>query len=318
MSNYYYYGQKNVLECISKRLADAGFSQLDVVEDVQFVLTYCTNLTSLEDLYFGDNGLVQKMAPGSVVVDISPSTPSLSSEISAIATISEIMMVSAPMVVKDKFSTDPFARENISCFVASEDKIDKKTNAFLEAIFGEIQPVSSVGATQLARAANTIQTSSEIVSSIEAYSLAEAAKSSLSLDVSDYSAYVASKESSFAIDAVKEKRFKGPYTVEMVMGELSAAMMSADDFDLILPQTEAAFHLFELLAVVGGVDLALPALAFVYEGENSKDAAKLGIDWERMSNLYPTSDEDDIEDDNYDDAIESFADDDFDFDDSLY
>ena len=84
--------------------------------------------------------------------------------------------------------------------------------------------------------------------------------------------------------AINDDRFSGPYTCEMFMAELSAALMAADDVDLILPQAEAAMHLLELLAVIGGSDLTPAALALVYGDE--KSCARHGLDWTRAEQAY--------------------------------
>ncbi len=49
--------------------------------------------------------------------------------------------------------------------------------------------------------------------------------------------------------------------------------MAADDVELILPQAEAAMHLLELLAVIGGADKAPSSLSLIY-GEEADCAAQ--------------------------------------------
>lgn len=75
--------------------------------------------------------------------------------------------------------------------------------------------------------------------------------------------------------AVTDGRFDGTYTVEMLMGELTAALTTADDADLILPQAEAVQRLLELLAIIGGSDKAPSALSLVYREEDA--CAKEGL-----------------------------------------
>ena len=79
------------------------------------------------------------------------------------------------------------------------------------------------------------------------------------------------------------------------MAELSAAIMAADDAELILPQAEAALHLLELLAVVGGSDKSPAALSLVYGEE--EECARYGLDWTRAEEVYGGghADEDDFE-----------------------
>lgn len=68
------------------------------------------------------------------------------------------------------------------------------------------------------------------------------------------------------------------------MGELTAALTTADDADLILPQAEAVQRLLELLAIIGGSDKAPSALSLVYREEDA--CAKEGLDWTRAEQTY--------------------------------
>ena len=91
-------------------------------------------------------------------------------------------------------------------------------------------------------------------------------------------------------EAVRAERFDGAFTLEMLMSELTMALAAADDVDLILPQGEAAQHLLELLAVIGGSDKGVAALSLIY-GEESA-CAKHGLDWTRAEQVYGDHDHD--------------------------
>ena len=78
----------------------------------------------------------------------------------------------------------------------------------------------------------------------------------------------------------------------MLLAELSAALMAADDAEVILPGVEATMHLLELLVVIGGADMAPAALSLVYQDEAA--GARAGLDWTRAEVAYghPASEED--------------------------
>lgn len=277
MPSYAYRGNPGYISAVEGRLADAGFSRVDDVSGAGFVLTFCTSMTVLEDLYFGDEGLVQAADPGTVMIDVSACTPNLAGELSALSAVSDLTMVSAPMVVRNKAASDAFARDNAYCFAGSEGKGVAAAAPLLDVLFGEVLAVDDPGAAQLARAAATMRSTAEIVSAIETVSLFEACSASASsgIDALSLVPEAASSEAASVLKAVRDEDFggEGGYTVEMLMSELSAAMMAADDYETILPQTEAAFHLYELLAVIGGSDMSPAALALVYEGESGADDA---------------------------------------------
>lgn len=301
MPSYAFRGNEAFASAMEARLADAGYVRVEDVEDAEFVVTFCTSMTALEELYFGDDALVQTANEGTVIVDASACTPNLASEIAAVSAVSNLSMVAAPMIVKNKVAEDAFAHSNLMCFAGSEDSGVDEAMPLLEVLFGEVRVVADAGAAQLARAASTIQNTAEMVSAIEALSLFKACSASVSsgINVRALVPDATSPEASFIIKAVHDERFKGDYTVEMLMSELSAAIMTGDDYETILPQTEAAFHLFELLAMIGGSDMSPAALSLVYEGEPASDgdgegeggegASRVdshGLDWGRVEQLY--------------------------------
>lgn len=293
MPTYLFKGNENFHAAIEKRLNDADFKKTNIAEEADFAITYCTNMTALEDLYFDEEGLIQEMQSGAIAIDLSPATPSFSKELSAVSTVNDIAFVVAPMFVKNKVADDVFARANMGCFAGAEDDAVKDALTVLEAIFGDVQIMPNIASAQLLRAANTLQNTAEMVAATEVLSLFHACSDAIrEIDLDKVVPDATSPEAFFIMKAIKNSNFKGAYNIEMLMGELSAAIMCADDYELIMPQAEAAFHLFELLAVVGGIDLAPSALALVYEGENSEKANDLGLDWHRMESLYANNAED--------------------------
>ncbi len=311
MPTFAYRGNSQVIEAIEGRLAEAGFTREGEPDAAQFVITFCSNMTELEDLYFGEGGLAQIAKPQSTIVDFSPATPNLAMEISGVCAVSDIAFVSAPLIVKNKLAEDAFARVNLGCFAAGDGDSVARAHELLEIVVGDIREVGDAGAAQLARAANTIQNTAEMVAAIEVIAMFKSCQKSVSpIDLKRLAPESTSPEGYFVMEAIKGKRFNGAYNVEMLLGEISAAMMTADDYDLILPQTEAAFHLYELLAIIGGAEMNPAALALVFEGDDRSedDANAYGLDWSRVEHVYGHDEAEEVVDDWSDD-------DDFDFDD---
>ena len=113
--NYLYSGNAGFLEGVAGRLAEAGFVRTDDVEDADAVVTFCASQTALEDAYFDERGFVQAARPGTVLVDLSASTPSFARELNAGAVVSDLVFVEAPLVVGDMMAADAFSRrENLT------------------------------------------------------------------------------------------------------------------------------------------------------------------------------------------------------------
>lgn len=281
-----YSGNETVGAMVAARLEEAGCTRTDDLAHAEAILTYYTSQTALEDAYFDEEGLVQAAGKGALLVDLSASTPSFARELNAVAVVSDLMSVEAPLVVIDVARPDAFGeRDNLVCFVGGDEEGVEEARPLLKAIAGSVQDAGGPGSAQLARAAYTLQTTAQVVSAVEADALYRAVRrSSVSLDQNVERVGAATPMAEQVLAAVNTGRFDGTYTVEMFMAELSAALTAADDVDLILPQAEACLHLLELLAVIGGADKAPSALALVYGEE--KTCAEQGLDWTRAEQAY--------------------------------
>ncbi len=283
-TSYAYVGAPTFIAAVEGRLAEAGFVRAADSASADIVLTYCTSASALEDLYFGDDGLVTSVAPGSVLVDLSATTPNFAREINAVATVNDLVMVEAPVTVRSLVAEDAFACDNLLGPVASEAEIPPAVRALLDALFGEVVEVGAPGRAQLMRNTHTLPLAAALVSAIEATALDDAAARSVGALDADQVPLFSPVSADPVVRAVRQKRFTGDYTAEMLLAELSAALMAADDAEVILPGVEATMHLLELLAVIGGADMAPAALALVYRDEAA--GAEAGLDWTRAEQAY--------------------------------
>ncbi len=299
MSTYAFRGNPHFIEQIQERLAQAGFTREGEVEAAGFVITYCTTMTQLEDLYFGDDGLLQRMVEGAQMIDMSPVTPNFADEMNAVATLSGFSMVTAPVVVQDKMAAHALERENLTTFCYGEGDGLIRAEALLETVFSAREERSSAAACQLARMTVTIQDTAQIMSAMEALALCKGTRSLiLGAEATPIAPAATTPLVADVLEAVAQKRFNGSYSVEMLMAELSSILMAADDHEIILPQVESAFHLLELLAVIGGASKSPAALALVYGSDH--DGESYGLDWSRANALYQCEEESDGEEDDED------------------
>lgn len=288
-----YSGSAVVGAVVAQRLSDMGYVHTDDAKSAGVIVTYCTSQTALEDAYFDERGFAQSARPGTLLIDLSASTPSFARELNAVTTVSDLVFVEAPLVVGDVLHPDAFGdRDNLMCLVAADDKALETARPLLDALVGSLRATGGPGSAQLARAAYTLQMAAHVMAAIEADALYRAVeRSSSSFGESFGRAGATTPESERVLAAINAGHFDGVYTVEMLMAELSAALMAADDVDLILPQAEACLHLLELLAIIGGADKAPSALALVY-GEEAA-CAENGLDWTRAEQAYAAADDED-------------------------
>lgn len=283
------------------RLKAAGYAIADDAASADIVASYCETQQQIEDLYFGDEGFVNHLAKGTLLVDFSPASPNLARDISSMALVSGLELVEAPLVVADMTLEHCFGRDNLSCFVAGEEDAVAKASPFLDAVVGQVKVTGASGSAQLAKAAHTMQVASAVISTVEANALYHAVhRFSAGEGVPDSLPATCAMGNEALLAAIVEKRFTSDFTVELFLSEVSAALTTADDADLIVPQAESAMHLLELLAIIGGSDLAVAALSLVF-GED-EESRRAGLDWDRANQVYRECDHGHNEEDGYDES----------------
>lgn len=310
-TTYCFVGRGNVGSMVDARMREFGLQRANYAADADVVFSYYASQAELEDAFFAEAGLVQGCTPGTLLVDLSPATPAFARELAAVAVVSDLVPVEAPLVVIDPVLQGALSdKRNLACFAAGNDDAVESALPLLRALCDEVSVMAGAGSAQLARASYTLQMLSQLVSAVESEALYRAVRST-DAPYAGTAEHVgaATPLSDQVLEAVAEKRYEGEFTVEMLMGEVAAAIGAADDADIILPQAEACQHMLELLAVVGGSDLSPAALSLVYGDEAA--CAEAGLDWTRAEAAYGSPEEDDYEDfGEYDDDDCGFDDED--------
>ena len=286
MAQFVFLGHEVVGEHVGRCLSPLGWMRADDVVEADVAFTYCTSASALEDAYFDDKGLVKRAKPGTLLVDLSPSTPAFARELSAVALVNDLRPVEAPLSVVDPSLPDAFAScSNIVCHVAGEpDDVDEAIDV-IETIAGTAHRTGTSGTAQLAKAARTVQMAALIASAVESEALVRVSgAASMSSDSAAVSVMPAFGEIAPLMDAVTTGSYKSTYTVEMLMAEVAAAMETAEEANLILPQLESVMHLLQVIVVIGGVEKAPTALSLMYRDEAA--SAEQGLDWTRAEGLF--------------------------------
>ena len=175
MPKYCFTGHEAIGAHIARCLEPLGWKRAFDAADAHIAFSYCTTLTALEDAYFDDDGFVRRAKPGTLLVDLSPSTPALARELSAVATVNDLRPVEAPISVVDPTRPDAFAQAaNVMCFAAGEEQDVEEAIDVLETIAGRVERTGAPGTAQLAKAARTVQMAALTAGAAEADALVRA------------------------------------------------------------------------------------------------------------------------------------------------
>lgn len=281
---YAFLGTDAVGAFVDARLGAAGWERADSA-DAAVVVTHAFSQSMLEDAYLETEGIIATARKGAVCVDLSPTTPSFARELGAMATVSGLSYAEAPLVVRDINLPDALsAPGNVDILLAGEEDACEQARPVADLLSDHVSEVGGAGCAQLARAARTLREAAGLTATVEAYALFRAGEPFASSCGPQAYRQGFGEEAQPLVRALAGERFGGSYTIEMMMGELSAALMAADDVDLILPHAEACMHLLELMSVIGGMDMAPAALSLAYADEDA--CAQHGLDWSRAEGLY--------------------------------
>ena len=160
---YAFIGNETFGKYIKERLSQAGFIEENDLASAPLVLSYFSKHSDTEEGFFGEGGIIGAVRPGTVIVDMSCSSPLLSAEIYRLALVNELKYIEAPIVLNDYCAQDAFALENTDMFVAGESKDVAEAWLAIEALAGNIHQAGGVGSAQLMKTSYIAQMCASIM-----------------------------------------------------------------------------------------------------------------------------------------------------------
>lgn len=280
----------------AQALLDAGATWAatpsEAVAQAQVVITMVGYPDEVEEIWIGDNGIVDNAHPGSYLIDMSTSSPKLARELHAIGAVNDLHVLDCPVT-----GGDIGAREaRLTIFVGGEKEDLDVILPLLDCMGENIAYQGIAGMGQMAKLANQIALAGNMLGAMEC--LAFARQTGLDPDLLT-AAMRGGTADSFVLDNILPRAMADDYTpgffVKHFIKDMGLALAIADELDLTLPGLETAYQLYDLLSVVGGEDMGTQALALIYEDE--KTCARNGLDWSRADEFDDGYDDDDDDED---------------------
>lgn len=286
MTTFAFLGDEVISSALAPLLRNAGHTETKV-SSAEVIFTYNASLSGLEELYFGDDGIVMKAQEGAIFVDLSPAMPSFAEELYKLASVNNATLVAAPLMVKNPVAHHAFTADNLMIVVGAEHAAYEQVRDMLAVLATRVLLVGTVVDAQAYKMAQTIAVASGMVSLVEAFAslrTTDAARDPEDLmDILMTSVGLAPAQDSF-VQALIESDFEGTYTIGIVMAELASALSWLEETDTLMPQADASFHLYELLALVGGANYNPAALSLLFAPEEETKAYNLN--WAAVEGEY--------------------------------
>lgn len=249
--------------------AQVGESAVQIAQDAQMVFTMLPAGRHVRQVYEGENGLLQTVAPGTVLVDCSTIDAQTSQDLAAKASKLGLLMLDAPV----SGGTGGAIAGTLTFMVGGEDQALEKARPYLDAMGKNIFHAGKAGAGQVAKICNNMLLGILMAGTAEALALGVAH----GLDPAVLSTIMArSSGRNWATelynpwpgvmpDVPASRDYQGGFATGLMLKDLGLAADAAVSQNSATPLGELARNLFALHAA---------------QGQNA------GLDFSSILNLY--------------------------------
>ncbi|MGJ3242674.1 MAG: NAD(P)-dependent oxidoreductase [Opitutales bacterium] len=247
-------------------LVEAGAVWADspaaVAAQADIIFTIIGYPQDVEAVYLGEAGLVAAARPGSILVDLTTSSPRLAERITAEAAKRDIAVLDAPVS-----GGDVGAREGrLSIMVGGEAAAVARIRPYFELMGQTIVHQGPAGAGQHTKLCNQIVIASTMLGITEALVYARGA----GLDPETVLASISGGAAgSWSLSNLAPRMLKGDFDpgfyVKHFIKDLGIAIESAHTLGLDLPGLDLAERCYQRLAELGHADKGTQALLLLYE-----------------------------------------------------
>jgi 3-hydroxyisobutyrate dehydrogenase len=228
--------------------AKKAASAAEVAGQTTVIITIVSDTPDVESVILGKNGVIEKIRPGSVVIDMSTISPEATREIAARLKEKGAHMLDAPVSGGEQGAIDG----TLSIMVGGDDDIFERCQPFFEAMGKNIIHVGPSGMGQTVKLVNQILVAGTLNAVAEALIFAQ--KSGVDLDK--------------AIDAVKggaagswqlanlapriiKRDFQPGFMIDLMQKDLKLVMESAATSKLTLPASSLVHQMYYSLQSAG-------------------------------------------------------------------
>ncbi|WP_181350411.1 NAD(P)-dependent oxidoreductase [Thalassobacillus sp. CUG 92003] len=234
-----------------------------LAEDSQVIITMVGYPDDVEEVYFGEDGLLQNSKEGSYLVDMTTSSPELAVQIETEARKRGIATLDAPVSGGDIGAK----KGNLSIMVGAEEEAFEKIRPIFYVMGSNTVYQGTAGSGQYTKMCNQIAIASNMMGVSEALAYAEAAGLDPDTVLESISGGAAG---SWSLNNLTPRVIAGDYSpgfyVKHFIKDMKIAIDSAEKMNLDLPGLQLAKQLYDKIAAEGEEDSGTQALYKYYTG----------------------------------------------------
>ncbi len=266
-------GYRTLISTRTKRKAEAliqeGAEWYDEVKDVaanaDVIITMVGYPKDVEEVYIGENGLLEHARAQSILIDMTTSSPALAEEIYQHALSKQLYALDAPVS-----GGDVGAKEGkLSIMVGGELEVFENVQPIFEVMGQNIVLQGPAGAGQHTKMCNQIAIASNMIGVSEAIVYAEKAglNPTTVLESIEFGAAGSWSLSNLAPRMISN-RFEPGFYVKHFIKDMTIALESAKQMGMLTPGLELSKKLYEDLAERGEEDSGTQALVKLFRDTN--------------------------------------------------
>lgn len=260
----------------AQNLLEAGAKWQDspkfVAADSEVIFTMVGYPSDVEEIYFGEEGIINNAKEGTVLVDMTTSKPELARDIFKAALQKGLAALDAPVSGGDIGAKNGL----LSIMVGGEESTFKQVQPLLDLFGGNIVYQGPAGSGQHTKMCNQIIIASNMMGVSE--SLIYAMKAGLDPEtvlLSISSGAAGSWSLSNLAPKMISRNFEPGFYIKHFIKDMRIATEEAEAMGLALPALQLSLRLFESLSEKGYQDKGTQALIVQYEDKNYKEPKTL-------------------------------------------
>lgn len=228
--------------------AEQGSSPKDIAQKVDLIITMLPNSPQVKEVVLGENGIIEGVKAGTIVVDMSSIAPLASQEIAGKLREAGAVMLDAPVSGGEPKAIDG----TLSIMVGGPEDAFKQVEDVLKIMGSSAVLIGDVGSGNVTKLANQIIVALNIAAMSEAMVLAT--KAGVNPE-KVYQAIRGGLAGSTVLDAkvplVLDRNFKPGFRIELHIKDLKNAMDTAHGIDVPVPLTSQVLEMMQAMKVDG-------------------------------------------------------------------
>ncbi|QTM98078.1 NAD-binding protein [Sediminibacillus dalangtanensis] len=251
----------------AEELLEAGAvwkeSAADLAAESDVIITIVGYPSDVEEVYFGDSGILAHAKAGSFVIDMTTSKPKLAERIYKEAAKKEIESVDAPVSGGDVGAKNG----TLAIMAGGSEAAYQELKPIFDVLGSNVVHQGPAGSGQHTKMSNQITIASNMIGVCEAITYAEKAGLDPERVLSSISTGAAG---SWSLSNLAPRMIAGDYDpgfyVKHFIKDMKIALESAKEMELLTPGLELSLSLYQRLAESGGEDHGTHALIKLFRG----------------------------------------------------